>query len=169
MSKLTSQGPILRISNRSVASMPGKNYVMPSDLRDVVKYLDKQRPQFTCVYFSAAWNPICESIERDYDNFCKANSHFTHVKVDCDAAPQVKVYFDARVEPQFLFLLNGAEIKRQVGFNFNLLQDIVDEVTEFHLQDNNYIGDSGDTWERFYDAFDRFEQHGQSDRDAFRM
>ena len=31
------------------------------------------------------------------------------------------------------------------------------------------MGDSGNQWERFYDAFDRFEKDGEGDRDAMRM
>ena len=48
--------------------------------------------------------------------------------VDCDATPQIKMYFDARVEPQFLFLLNGMEMKRQIGYNFNLLETHMEEI-----------------------------------------
>ena len=51
------------------------------------------------LYFSAKWNPMCEKIERDYDNFTNAQGQFTHIKVDCDETPMVKKYFDARVEP----------------------------------------------------------------------
>ena len=40
-----------------------------------------------------------ELIEKDYDLFTANNSTFTHIKVDCDATPKVKFYFDARVEP----------------------------------------------------------------------
>ena len=53
---------------RSLTSVPGKNYVMPESLEDVVTSLDKQRPVFTLLYFSAAWNPMCAKIERDYEN-----------------------------------------------------------------------------------------------------
>lgn len=48
----------------------------------------------------------------DYENFCSKNGGWYHVMVDTDACPQVKMYFDSRVEPQFLFLLNGMEVKR---------------------------------------------------------
>ena len=54
---------------------------------------------FTCLYFHAGWNPICAKIEKDYEEFCKRNATFTHIKVDCDATPKVKIFFDARVEP----------------------------------------------------------------------
>ena len=66
-------------------------------------------------------------------------------------------------------LLNGAEIKRQTGFNFNLLESQLEEIADFHLNKANYLGDSGKQWERFYDAFDRFQKDGEYDRDAMRM
>ena len=65
-------------------------------------------------------------------------------------------------------LLNGTEIKRQVGFNFNLLDGQLEEVKDFH-KSAAYHGDSGKTWERFYDSFDRWQQSGEYDRDATRM
>ena len=132
-------------------------------------YLDDRKPEYTCLYFHAAWNPICKKIEQDYDNFTSNNANFLHVKVDCDMTPKVKFFFDARYEPMFIMLLNGAEIKRQVGFNFDLVQNQLNEISDFHLNKANYFGDSGDQWERFYDAFDRFQKDGEYDRDAMRM
>ena len=65
----------------------GKNYIQPENLKDCIEYLDKQKPEFTCLYFSAGWNPICKKIEKDYENFCNNNAEFHHIKVDCDATP----------------------------------------------------------------------------------
>ena len=106
---------------RSVLTVPGKNFVLPQSVDDTIRYLDTNKPMFTCLYFHAAWNPICEQIESNYETFCNKNAGWTHIKVDCDAYPKLKIFFDARVEPQFLMLLNGAEIKRTVGFNFPIL------------------------------------------------
>ena len=78
----------------------------------MIKYLDDNRPVFTCVYFRAGWNPICNKIEKDYDEFTSRNATWTHLKVDTEISPKTKLYFDARYEPQFLFLLNGLQIKR---------------------------------------------------------
>ena len=154
---------------RQMHTIPGKNWVVPSSLPDVVSYLDQHKPTFTCIYFHAGWNPICEQVEQDYDNFTANNAGFTHIKVDCDATPKVKLFFDARVEPQVLILLNGTEIKRQVGFNFNLMEDHLNSTMDFHYKDASYFGDSGQQWERFYDSFDRWAKDGQADRDAMRM
>ena len=57
-------------------------------------------------------------------------------------------------------LLNGTEIKRQVGFNFNLVESQLENITDFHYTKANYHGDSRKTWERFYDSFDRWAKDG---------
>ena len=118
-----SQKSYMHLPKRTVYTIPGKNFIVPESVNDLVGYLDQHKPTFTCLYFHASWNPICEQIEKDYENFCNNNAGFTHVKVDCDATPKVKLYFDARYEPQFLMLLNGTEIKRQVGYNFDLIEN----------------------------------------------
>ena len=72
---------------RQVHTYPGKNYVVPENLKDCVSYLDKRRPVYTCLYFRASWNPYCERIQKDYETFCNENAGWDHVMVDCDAAP----------------------------------------------------------------------------------
>ena len=160
------QKNMAKMAMRTVA---GKNYVMPESLEDLIKELDKERPTFTLVYFSAAWNPMCAKIERDYDNLSATCGAFKHIKVDCDATPWVKKYFDARVEPQFLYLINGNEVARQIGYNFGKLEETANEVVAAHTRnDFGYHGQSGKTWERFYDQFDRWSRYGEVDRDSFR-
>ena len=100
------------LSMMSMRTVAGKNYVMPESVEDLIKEMDRERPTFTMLYFSAAWNPMCAKIERDYDNFTASQAGFKHIKVDCDETPWVKKYFDARVEPQFLFLIKGNEVAR---------------------------------------------------------
>ena len=103
---------------RAMHTAPGTNFAVPESVEDVVHSLDKERPTFTMVYFSAAWNPMCAKIQRDYENLTVERPEFSHIKVDCDATPLVKHYFDARVEPQFILLINGAEVARLIGYNF---------------------------------------------------
>ena len=76
-----------------------KNYVTPESMEDCIRYLDQKRPTFTLLYFTAKWNPIIKQIEKDYENLAQDYPQFTHIRVDCDATPFVKQYFDARVEP----------------------------------------------------------------------
>ena len=150
-------------------TVEGKGYVMPESVEDVIKTLDKQRPTFTLLYFSAAWNPMCAKIERDYENLTKQHPHFTHIKVDCDETPLVKRYFDARVEPQFIYLINGGEVERVIGYNFEKLSDVAERVTRAHTSDEfGYHDGTSGQWERFYDEFDRWARYGEYDRDSFR-
>ena len=121
------------------------------------------------IYFSAAWNPMCAKIEQDYENFVNATGEFTHIKVDCDETPLVKKYFDARVEPQFLFLIKGCEVERIVGYNFGKLEKIANQIVTCHSTNEfGYYGSTGDQWERFYDEYDRWSRYGEYDRDSFR-
>ena len=111
---------------------------------------------------------MCAKIEKDYENFVAQNSNYCHIRVDTDAHPKIKRYFDARAEPQFLVLLNGGEIKRMCGFNFEKFGSTLNEIS--HAHQNNvfgYQGDSGNQWERFYDEYDRFSRYGE-ERDAFK-
>ena len=83
----------------------------------------------------------------------------------------VKNYFDARVEPQFLILLNGGELRRMVGFNFNRLHGFLNEASDLHYRDFQYFGSEAakTQWERFYDSYDRFSRSGDYDKDATRI
>ena len=112
---------------------------------------------------------MCAKIERDYENFVNSTGEFTHIKVDCDETPLVKKYFDARVEPQFLFLIKGGEVARVVGYNFGKLQKTATQIVESHTTNEfGYYGSTGDQWERFYDEYDRWSRYGEYDRDSFR-
>ena len=109
---------------------------------------------------------MCARIERDYENLTSDYASFHHIRVDCDKAPWIKRYFDCRVEPQFLVLVNGGEIARITGFNFHKIGETLDRVTKLHAGDMGYFGDSKNAWERFYDAYDKFSRYG-IERDAF--
>ena len=111
-------GLFAKTAQRSFITYGDKNYKTPESLEELVKYMDKRRPVFTLLYFTAAWNPIIPKIEGDYANLTKDFKNFEHFRVDCDKTPLIKQYFDARIEPQFLILLNGGELRRTIGFNF---------------------------------------------------
>ena len=159
---------MLGMSSRSIQTVAGKHYVIPESLNDVMTHLDNKKPTYSLIYFTAKWNPICAKMEKDYENLTHNFGNWHHVRVDCDATPDVKRYFDARVEPQFLFLVHGGQIHRQIGYNFARLEDKIKTVQTEHQTNIGYYGDSTKTWERFYDEFDRFARYGEYDRDGFR-
>lgn len=154
---------------RNIQTVAGKNYATPESINDIIKYLDDRRPTYTLLYFSADWNPMCAKIQKDYENLTRSQDAFMHIKVDCDATPMVKRYFDCQVEPQFLFLVNGGEIHRQVGYNFNLIDDLCQKTIQHHRTEFAYVGSTSKQWERFYDFYDKWAKHGESDRDVMRV
>ena len=159
------------LANRGFLTYQDKNYKVPENLDELISYLDKKRPTFTLLYFTAKWNPIIPKIEKDYEETTKLFKNFEHIRVDCDKTPMVKFYFDARVEPQFLILLNGGELRRVVGFNFEKLHGFLNEASDLHYRDFQYWGgdNTKNSWERFYDNFDRFSRQGEYDKDATKM
>ena len=154
---------------RSIISSQDKNYLVPEGLNDIISHLDKTRPIYSLFYFTAAWNPVIKHIEKDYENTTKLFKQYAHYRVDCDKQPLVKQYFDARVEPQFLILLNGGELRRVIGYNFERLHGFLEEATVLHEKDFHYYGNSKNTWERFYDNYDRFSRTGDHDKDSFKI
>ena len=62
------------VAKREVAYVAGKGYHVcegqeSGSMQDVIDHLDKYRPTYTCLYFTAGWNPMCAKIEKDYENF----------------------------------------------------------------------------------------------------
>ena len=98
--KLSSMRQGLKMTQlRQMHTYPGRGFITPESIVDVIEYLDTNKPVYTCIYFHAAWNPICAKIEKDYDTFVGETSAFQHIKVNCDETPKVKLFFDARYEP----------------------------------------------------------------------
>ena len=99
VSKRLAVNNLIKNPTRSMVTIDDKAYLVPESVPDVVKFMDIHKPTFTCLYFHAAWNPYCEKVDFDYEKFTNANASWTHIKVDCDATPKVKLFFDARYEP----------------------------------------------------------------------
>ena len=73
------------------------------------------------------------------------------------------------MEPQFIYLINGGEVARVIGYNFEKIEKTARHVVEAHSKNEfGYYGSTGKTWERFYDAFDKWSRYGENDRDSFR-
>ena len=63
--------PLIKTAQRSIITYPDKNYVTPESMEDVIQYLDKEKPTYTLLYFTAKWNPVIPKIEKDYENTTK--------------------------------------------------------------------------------------------------
>ena len=56
-----------------------------------------------------------------------------------------------------------------IGYNFAKIDDMCKKVQQLHQTNEfGYYGNSGEQWERFYDAFDKWSRIGEHDRDPFR-
>ncbi len=78
------------MQQRSFITFSDKNYKIPESLDEMITYLDKKRPTFTLLYFTAKWNPISPKIEKDYERTTSQFKNFEHIRVDCDRTPLVK-------------------------------------------------------------------------------
>ena len=66
-------------------------------------------------------------------------------------------------------LINGGEIGRVIGYNFEKINSMAKRVVEAHNKNEfGYYGNSGSQWERFYDEFDRWSRYAEKDKDSFR-
>ena len=114
-----------RIGVRSMITNKDAGFHEPESLEDMQSFIDKQKPELFCIYFHAAWNPVIPKIEDEYRQMIKRNGNFTHFKIDTDQHHRLKHYYDCRVEPTFTLYVNGGEITRMVGYNFNKLEKLM--------------------------------------------
>ena len=153
------------MGSRAISFVPQKGYHLPESLEDTTKFLSENKPTFTMLYFHAKWNPYCEQMEADYDATVKKFGQFTHIKVDSDLHPRIKYYYDARVEPHFLMLVNGGAFLRVTGFNFEHLHEKMQLTLDTHNQKLNYYGATGEHYEDYTDEFETRRRNLEMDRD----
>ena len=106
---------------RSIIELREKNIWLPESIEDVKQHMRKTNPDFACVYFHASWNPFMKKINEQFEKICIEHPEMHNIWVDCDKYPEIKFYYDAKVEPTFLLLINGGEISRVVGDDFEKL------------------------------------------------
>ena len=111
---------------------------------------------------------MIKKMEQGYKDFVTKHGSFVHYKVDTDEHPRIKYFYDVRYEPFFQFKLNGMNIKRVIGFNFEHLDKIVAQIQENHLNDFEYIGDSKNKYVDYYKENLYFEKRMDRQRDLHR-
>ena len=100
-----------------------------------------------------------KKINAAYEEVCAKYSSFKHIWVDTDKHPTIKFYYDVKVEPTFVILLNGGELTRVVGDDFEELVKLYEKYDEstiikprtidLHTSEFKYIGNSKGTYEDF--------------------
>jgi hypothetical protein len=101
---------------------------------------------------------MCAKIENKYNDFLKSSGGWVHYKVDTDKIPRLKFYYDVRCEPFFQLLLNGANINRITGYNFEHLSKQMEFVKEAHNSKFSYYGNSKDQWVDYRDDLELTEK-----------
>ena len=80
----------------------------------------------------------------------------------------MKKYYDVRVEPHFLVLVNGGELTRVTGFNFAKLHEVLENCSHLHHTEFEYYGDSKGTYEPFTNYHERLRNTLEHDKDVLR-
>ncbi len=158
-----------KLGQRSIIHMRDSNYFLPESLEDMADHVSKTKPEYMLTYFHADWNPICAEIEDDVRKTFEKYGNFKCYKIDTDKHPRIKFFYDARVEPCWLIQLNGAELERIVGFNFEHIHHKLDETIRLHRQGFDYFGDGGNFWEKYTDILDVNRRDLEQDRDNMKI
>ena len=110
---------MLRVTRLAYRASRTKNF---ENLELLNEYLAVQKFPINLVYFRAAWNPACSLTDQHIYAF--ADQYPVEViRVDSDVAPKISQHYGVRSEPEFVFCLNGDEVVRQIGPNFEGLID----------------------------------------------
>ena len=110
--------------SRPIVELRDKNIWIPDSIEDVKKHMKSKNPDLACVYFHASWNPFMKRINKAFEKICIDNPQVMHIWIDTDKYPTLKYYYDAKVEPTFIILVNGGELTRIVGDDFEKLLEL---------------------------------------------
>eukprot|EP00826_Nyctotherus_ovalis_P016737 TRINITY_DN14860_c0_g2_i2.p1 TRINITY_DN14860_c0_g2~~TRINITY_DN14860_c0_g2_i2.p1 ORF type:complete len:186 (-),score=41.74 TRINITY_DN14860_c0_g2_i2:40-597(-) len=148
------------VASRPITEYRDKNIWVPDSIEDVKEHMERTNPDIACVYFHASWNPFMKRINRTFERICVDNPQVHHIWIDCDKYPTLKFYYDTKVEPTFIILVNGAEIARVVGDDFERVLELYERyefllsarVAQLHYSEFKYIGSA----KRVYEPFESF-------------
>ena len=95
---------------------------------------------------------MMDSVTSDYYKFLLKHPNWVHYKIDSDEHTRIKLYYDVRHEPFFQVLLQGMNIKRIVGYNFDHISNVLRRVENAHHREIGYLGN---TKELYMSKFDK--------------
>lgn len=93
------------------------------NLEEMNHFLAANQFPHTLVYFRANWNPNCTLTDNHIQKIASENQSLQIIKIDTDAANKIARHYSVRAEPEFVFCLNGDEVIRQIGPNYDGLVD----------------------------------------------
>ncbi|EGR33462.1 thioredoxin h2, putative [Ichthyophthirius multifiliis] len=102
-----------------------------SDFKQSKTYLDKLKPRLAVIYFHSSWNPLCEKQDKDFEQLSNKFQEYQFISIDTDKAILARKYFGVKVEPEYLLLFQGQEMKRQTGQNAQKLEEKLKQVKDY--------------------------------------
>jgi len=109
---------------RKITYQRDSNIWLPETIEDLKAHMEKHNPDLACVYFHANWNPFMKKINAKFEKVCIKHPEIMQIWVDCNKTPLIKYYYDAKVEPTFVLLINGGELCRIVGDDWERLEEM---------------------------------------------
>eukprot|EP01017_Pseudomicrothorax_dubius_P018169 TRINITY_DN201_c0_g1_i1.p1 TRINITY_DN201_c0_g1~~TRINITY_DN201_c0_g1_i1.p1 ORF type:complete len:181 (+),score=48.47 TRINITY_DN201_c0_g1_i1:75-617(+) len=100
--------------------------------KDMKAYVDTTKPIFSCMYFSAAWNPMCIDAEKHVRDLSNRYIQYTFTHLDCDKDVLGRRFYSIKTEPTFIVCCLGHEMVRQVGSDLPNLEEKINRVYEFY-------------------------------------
>lgn len=125
-------------------------------LEDMNKYLKVNKPCQYVVYFRANWNPQCQEADKHAAQLAASHGNLEVIQIDTDEAPKIANHYRVKAEPEFVFCLYGDEAVRQIGLNYNGLEDKIQKMDQLaqtedlKLLDNVWV-EYGQSYKSFYE------------------
>ena len=111
---------------------------------------------------------MIKKVEKDYENFCAEWSQLEHFRIDCDKHPDIRFYYNMRVQPSITVQLNGMIVKTIIGYNFQFVGNYLEEMLK-QEKDLYYIEGVDKVYNRPYDEHDMKAGQEQHDIDIMRL
>lgn len=125
-----------------------------TSLEELNLYLNANRPAQTVVYFRANWNPQCQQSDQEASKLAATYPGINVIKIDSDIAPKIAKHYSVRAEPEYVFCLHGDEIIRQIGVDFQKLEDKVTKMEKLSKEVD--LSDIPEKWVEYGTGFRRY-------------
>lgn len=83
-----------------------------------------------CIDFFATWCGPCKRIAPLFEEFAEKYKEITFLKVDVDESAELVDFFGVSAMPTFVFLQNGAIVKRIEGADPRAILDTLDAMAK---------------------------------------
>ncbi len=129
-----------------------------TSLEELNSHLFRNKYAHLLVYFRANWNPQCETTDLHISKLAGEHRFLEIVKVDTDLSPKIARHYGVRTEPEFVFCLYGDEVIRQIGPNYEGLNQKLDKMVKLGAEtDGEFLGPN-EKWAPYGTRFEKYYQ-----------